>query len=447
MMRIRGTMQIRRIAFLATLGAAIVMVVVPGAAAGDDAGRFPVHEWNVDDQTAGLLVRDDRAPVVYVSLEFPVGTWSSWARETDLSSAMAIQIHDPEGELRRRSDDLASTVSAGASTRHSWLAGWCLKEDLPGLLQLMRDILANDRFDRKELKRWRQQTKLSWKASETNVRFQGRKLVARSLYREEDPRRRPYEEPRRVETDVETLRSVRDRIVRLPGRTVGLAGDLTPEEAEELARDLLPAATAAAGADTESALLPLRPREERGDSEARIRKLTQVYFGMGREALTFNDDDHVAFVMANHVFGGHFYSRLMVALRHEGGETYGAAARAETGIAPGPYIIGSFTNTANASHAEEKLRETLRVFHAEGITEEERAGAAGNLIGRAPFARQAPHQVLNRRLRERRLGLPDRFFDDVAVRAAGLSLEEVNAFIGDYYDPEAFVLGRVVPKE
>jgi len=425
----------------------MMTMAVPGAAAGDDAGRFPVHEWRVDDRTAGLLVRDDRAPVVYVSLQFPVGTWSSWAQEADLRSAMAIQIHDPEGELRRRSDDLASTVSAGASTRHSWLAAWCLKEDLPGLRQLVMDILANDRFDAKELKRWKQQVKLSWKASETDVRFQGRKLVARSLYREEDPRHRPYEEPRRVETNVEALGRARDRIVRLPGRTVGLAGDLTPEEAEAFARDLLPEAAAEGGADTESRLLPIRSREERGDSEAKIRKLTQVYFGMGREALTFNDDDYVAFVLANHVFGGHFYSRLMVALRHEGGETYGASARAETDIAPGPYVIGSFTNTANAAHAEEKLRETLRVFHAGGITEEERTDATGNLTGRAPFARQAPYQVLNRRLRERRLGLPDRFLDNVAVRATELPLEEINAFIGDYYDPEAFVLGRVAPKE
>lgn len=411
------------------------------------AGLFEVHTWQIDEHTSGILVRDSRAPVVYLQLEFPVGTWSRWAREVDLPSAMEIQIHDPEGELRRRSDALAATVSAGASDLHSWMTAWCLKEDLPSLLDLLQDILANERFDRKELKRWKRQAKLWWRASETDVQFRGRKLMAQHLFQPEDPRRRPYEERRSVEIDPERLRRTRDRIVRLPGRTIGLAGNLTAEEAEVVAAGFLPPASHHPFVDTKPWLLPLRPRDQRSDSEARIPRLTQVYFGIGREARTYGDGDYPAFVLANHVLGGHFYSRIMVALRHEGGDTYGAFAHAETGIEAGAFVVGSFTRAANAPEAEKKLRDTLRKFHEKGITEEERKDAVGYLTGQVPFDRQAPHQVLRQRLRERRLGLPEGFFDDVPSRAAALTIEEINAFIGEYYDLAMFVMGRVTPEK
>jgi zinc protease len=309
----------------------------------------------------------------------------------------------------------------------------------------MRDILANDRFDREELQRWKKQAQLEWKAGEKDVEFRGRQLVARGLYRPGDPRLRQVEEPRRVETDTGELKSVRDRIVRLPGRAIGLAGDLTREEAERAVASLLPPASASPAVDAAPALLPLRERAERQDSEARIRRLTQVYFALGRESVTYDDPRYPAFVLANHVLGGHFYSRIMVALRHEGGETYGAFAAAETDIDPGPFLVGSFTRTENAAHAEEKLRDALRTFHADGLTEEERAEAAGYLTGNAPFSRQTPFQILSRAMTERRLGLEPGFFDGLSARAAALSLDEVNAFVRDYYGIEAFVMGRVAP--
>ena len=430
-----------RAALLLTLVAATLFALA--VRAGDE--RFPVHTWKVDADTDGILVQDSRVGVVYVVVELPAGRWSGWAREADLPSAMAIQIYDPEGALRRRSDALAVNIGASASTRHSSVGGSCLAADLPAMLELMRDVLANDRFDRDELKRWKQQAQLEWKANEKDVEFRGRQLVARLLYRAGDPRLLAVEKPRRIDTDTARLKEIRDRILRLPGRTIGVAGALTPAEAERLVEDLLPAASADPRVDTAPALLPLRERAEREDSEARIPRLTQVYFGLGRESLTYRDPRYPAFVLANHVLGGHFYSRIMVALRHEGGETYGAFAYAETDIDPGPFTIGSFTRTENAPHAEEKLREALRTFHAGGLTEEERVEAVGYLTGNAPFARQAPHQVLLRIMAERRLGLPPGFFDGIPGRAAALALEEINAFVHDYYGQDAFVMGRVAP--
>lgn len=426
---------------------AIVIVAVAFAATNANAEeRFVSHAWAVSDATEGLLVRDHRAPTVALYVQFPAGTWSRWGREADLSTAMQIQRFDPKGELRKRTDELSMQLQTGAASRTSWIYARFLKSDLVDAMELVRDVLANDDFDQAELKRWKRQRKISWKASQKDVQFRGRQLVARSLYRLNDPRREPFEGPRRIETDPERLREIRDQITRLPGATIAFAGDLEPDEAREIARGLLPETEMEPAIDLEPALLPLRPRGERADATTRIPRLTQVYFGLARGSVPMGDPDYPAFVLANHVLGGHFYSRISVALRHDEGDTYGAFVLSQGGVVPGPFVIGSFTRTDNAAAAETKLREAVRAFHEGGITEQERADAVGYLLGQAPFSRQAPSNVLFRRMGERRLGLPEGFHDALPRRAEELTLEAINAFIREYYVPEELVMNRVAPE-
>jgi len=403
--------------------------------------------WEVDEHTRGVLVRDARVPLVGLRVEFPVGTWSRFANEADVATAMAILRYDPDGTLRERSDRLAARLGTGAGPRSSYLEFSCLKEDLPEVLELAHDVLGNERFDHAEVKRWKRRARIDWRASQKDVRFQMRQLIARMLFEPADPRRRPFDGPRRVETDLAALGRIRDRIVRVPGRVVGVWGDVDLEAARAIARELgLPRvdteSTVAAGPD----LRPLRPLSDRQDATAEVPRLTQVYFGLGRESLPLTDPDYPASLVADHVLGGHFYSRVSVALRHERGDTYGAGVLSEPEVAPGPWAVASFTRTANAGNAERTLAETVRVFREQGISEEERRNAVSHLLGREVFARQTPSQVLARRLWEIRHGLPEGFLDDLPHAAAGLTLEEIHRFIGDYYDARALRLLAVVPR-
>lgn len=423
---------------------AIVMALLAATAARTGTS---IREWEVDEHTRGVLVQDSRAPLVGVRVEFPVGTWSRWAEQADVFTAMAILRHDPDGTLRERSDRLAARLSSGAGRRQSYVEVACLEDDLPQVLALMREVLLNADFDHGELKRWKRGAGIAWRASRRDVRFRARQLIARTLFEPGDPRRKPYDGPRRVQTDPAALARIRDLVVRVPGRIIGVWGDIDPARAEMIARELgLPEADPDSGVATAPHLRPLRPLAERDDATAGVPRLTQVYFGLGRESLPLNDPDYPASLIADHVLGGHFYSRVSVALRHERGDTYGAGIISDSDIEPGPWAVASFTRTANAASAQETLSETVRVFFREGITEEERADAASYLLGRELFSRQTPAQILARRMSELRLGLPDGFLDELPRRAAALSLEEINLFISDYYDPRGLRLLAVAPE-
>lgn len=428
------------------LALAVLAAAAAHGSTAAEVGAPAFVSWAVDEQTAGLLVADDRAPVVFVHIEFPAGTWSAWARDADLRTAMAIQLHDPQGELRRRADALAAEIRPWSGPRASGVVMSCLAEDLEPALELLREVLDNRSFDGAELGRRARQAKIEWQAAQRNVQLRGRQAAVRLLFEEDDPRRIAFDRPPRVETDPRRLATIRDRILRLPGRTIGFAGAIDRERAERLARGLLPPADPRqAGVDLAPALLPLRELASRAPLTLEIPRLTQVFFGLTRESVPLQDPAYPAFVLASHVLGGHFYSRLSVALRHQGGETYGAFTLADEDLAPGVFAAVSFTRAENAGHAEAKLEQTVLEFARSGISEGERRDAVSSLLGRAAFDRETPMQVLERRVRERRLGLAPGHLDRVAESAAALGLDEINAFVREFFAPSRARMVRVAP--
>lgn len=435
--------------------AALALALLPAsptlAAAQTIAQAAPQAEtalrWSVDAGTTGMLVEDQRVPLVTVYARFPAGSWSPWVDDNDADVAFGIQSRDPAGALRRRADRLAAPIALSVEPRWSTLSVTCLKEDLPAVLQLVRDVLANRDFDRDELARRRQGAELEWKASLKQPRFTALQAGARMLFTPEDPRRRDYEAPRPFSTDPAKLAAARDTLVRLPGRIIGFAGAVTPAEASAMAATLLPPPLAAAPAGTRPILPPTtdpasRPREV----DLPMPRLTQVYFGYGREGIAYGDPDDPAAMIADHALGGHFNSRLMTALRQEDGDTYGAGVLHQTGTVPGLYALTTFTRTANAPSVEAKIREVLARLHRDGITEEERALAAGSIVGRRAALRATPQQRLTTAMNEQSLGLPPGFFDARAARAAAMPLDGVNDFVRRFYDPARFTMIRARPE-
>jgi zinc protease len=407
-----------------------------------------VVTWAVDAGTTGVLVEDHRAPTVTLRIEFPVGTWSPWARAHHAEEAFEYQNDDPDRTLANRADALGIALSLGMGDRRATVHVTCLRRDLDGVLDLVKDVLSNARYDERDMKRRNRERSIAWRGTETDVPFKLGQAASRALFSDPgDPRRRAWEKPEPIATDSRKLAAARDALIRFPGRVVGFAGDLTESEARGAAETLLPKAAAGVPPDVAPRLGPLAPVSERPKEQAiPIRRLTQVYFAYGRDSLPWTDPRRPAFLVADQVLGGSFYSRLYVALRHDSGETYGASTLERGDVVQGAYGAGTFTRAPNAARTESKLRETIAVFHEKGITEEERAAAVSYLMGNRAFQRQSADQVLSRWMGERSLGLPAGFHDDLVDKAAKLTLDDINAFIRDFYDPSQFSMVKAVPE-
>jgi predicted Zn-dependent peptidase len=424
----------------------IVVLTLLGAGLAS-ATDYEIERWDLEEGTEVILVEDHRTPLVNVVIEIPVGHWSPWAREQHAEEAFEIQDYDPDGTLRARADQLSADLGVRMGAYASTVSASCLREDLKSVLRLIGDVLTNRDFDKHELKRWNKSAKLAWKGSQKEPEFRLGQVGARLLYEADDPRRRGYEEPRRMITDGNRLAEARDVVARVPGRVIAFAGDLTRDDAERFASGLLPPVAESPPEGLEPVLGPVTAMEDISREHVEtMPRIKQTFFGYGRHSLTYDDPSYPAFIVADHVLAGHFFSRMYKALRHEGGETYSAGTEGSGGVYREGYALVTYTRAENAEATEDKLREVLRVFHEGGITEEERQAAVGFLLGRRPFGRQSPAQILGRCLWERRHGLPTDFYDDLIDRTARVPLDEINAFIREFYDPAGFAMLKVSPK-
>ncbi len=406
----------------------------------------PVQSWSLEDGTEVLLVEDHRAPMVSVRLYFPAGTHGDWAWENHAGTAMRIQTMDPDGLLHARADELAADVGSGMSGLWAEMNARCRKEDLPAVLGLLQDTMANRDFDRTELRRWRRSSKAYRSSREKNISYCGRRATYRLLFDGDDPRLRELVSQRLPSTDAAMLAQVRDTVIRLPGRRIGFAGDLTRAEVEALVAELLPPPLDQPPEGLAPAYKEVNSVGPAHDSEVTIPRLTQVYFAFVRDSIRMQDDDFPAFLVANHVLGGHFYSRLSVALRHEGGETYGAGSGGYGIRTKSYYGLTTYTHTANVDVADTKLRDVLHTMRQDGITEEERVAALANLRGRLPFSQQSPDQILAAALFERHYGLSAGIEAQNVIRAEALTLEELNTFIREFFDPSLFTMIHIAPE-
>jgi predicted Zn-dependent peptidase len=232
----------------------------------------------------------------------------------------------------------------------------------------------------------------------------------------------------------------------LPGRVIAFAGDVTRAEAETLAKGLLPADLSAAPPELAPHYAPLTPAERRPRAQdLALPRLTQIYFGCVRESLRLKDDDYPALAIADHVLGGHFYSRLKVSLRHESGDTYGAGTSDGADVEPGRYELSTFTRLEKEQDTETRLREVLAKLHADGITDDERQAAIGFYRGRRAFAKRSPDDSLWWWMSEWDQSLPEGFYDALPERMAGVTLTRINEVIRQFYDPTLFTMVKVRP--
>jgi len=417
------------------------MLLLPRAALGYDIHEEPLGETG--DRL--VLVEDHRVPLVTVVVMLPAGNLSQHWHRRQCEYAWELQPSFVKGKLDYHAVSLATVLQLDTYDWQSVLRAEFFKEDLEQGLDIVRKLFSNRR--KEAVLALDDAMQHHWQELEKSPRFVLERTAARLVAKRGDPRRALYERPMPIERTTAFWEKRRDLLLRLPGRMVGFAGDLTPEEAREAAAGLLPELRRRKPADPDGQLAPLLPAGERKpERELRMPGLSQVFLGLVRDGPSLGDPDYPAFMVADHVLAGHSYARLAQALRHEGGDVYTVFSMGGQQAAPSPYLIRTQTSLARAQAVEELALATLRELQAQGISAEERQAALMALKGRALRQEQAPDQVLLAHMFELEEGVPRATSAVHRQRAAELSLEEINGYIERFFDPAAFSIVRVVPE-
>ena len=318
--------------------------------------RLPVvAEQVLDNGLRVLAVRRRGVPLAELRLRVPFAGPTGRGGRAHTAQAQLLGDTLLSGTATRTAAQLAADVQAlgaqlSASTDADRLGfgGSVLVSGLPGLLDVLRDVLTSATYPKHEVvgERDRLVQELAIYRSQASV--VAREALLSRMYGEH-----PYgrELPTAEELQgvkASHLRSLHDKRIAPAGSVLTIVGDLTPSRALGLVETALSGWTA----DAQAVQTPPLPTPPDGPALLLDRPgAVQTTLRMSASAPSRTDPDYAAFGLANLVFGGYFSSRWVANIREDKGYTYSPHAQVEHPPAGSRVTIGADVSTPTTAAA------------------------------------------------------------------------------------------------
>ncbi len=232
-----------------------------------------------------------------------------------------------------------------------------------------------------------------------------------------------------------TARRWHDGAVRGPGVLFAFAGDVTPAEARSLvchhAADLR-------GSDARYGSAFAEPRARTGTRITLVDKpeRTQSQILLGHVAPHWREPGFDGLLVATHVLGGTFTSRLVEEVRTKRGLSYGAGAGLGQGRGAKAFVMNLFPSLEQTAEALGLVRGLYNDFCKRGITADELEFARVNLRESFAFNLATPEDRLDLRLSGELAGFPPDHIARFPERVAAVELAATNAALARLLRPD-----------
>ncbi len=165
--------------------------------------------------------------------------------------------------------------------------------------------------------------------------------------------------------------------------------------------------------------------------------MTQAVIYLNQWAISSRSKDYYEYLLANYVLGGSgSSSRLVKAVRAEGGKTYGIGSRYDMNFDYG--ILGISTSTRNQEmlNTYQLIQTELKKLVDKGITEEELVKAKTYMAGAIPMQLETPASVADKILKAVMRGFTIDDLSKEVIYYNNVTADNVNHVIKEYIKPE-----------
>jgi zinc protease len=216
---------------------------------------------------------------------------------------------------------------------------------------------------------------------------------------------------------------------------IALMGDLTPDQARQIAQRLsagLPAGPAVA--DIPAVPVLSAPKLKKVPHPA-----MQAHILVGQPGNKRGDADFFALYVGNYILGGGgFVSRLTEEVREKRGLAYSVYSYFMPMSQLGPFQIGLQTKKEQSEEALKLVMATVQKFVDQGVTEKELAAAKDNLIGGFPMRIDSNSKILEYLNMIGFYKLPLDYLDSFNDKVAAVTVQQVNDAFKRRIHPEHF---------
>ncbi len=405
--------------------------VAKGAAS--EAQRFDV------DGTVVFLEPSHAVPLVNIVVSLRSGSSTDPAGKEGLARlALRMLRRGCEGltseQIDFRIDSLGAEMAVDASASTVSIHAQVIARSVDAFVDLLARLLKSPTFPQQEVDRLKRETVAEIIESRDNDRLVATKALQRTLFDGHPYGRNAGGTTASVAAigREDALLFYRRHVVQ-NNIVVGLSGDVTAEKAAAIVKTLvggLPRGEAARDDVREPAMRPGR-RLLVVDKPER----TQTQILVAALGTSAHDEDHIAFSVANAIFGGTFTSRLMREVRSKRGWSYGASARASIDRHRQSWVMWTFPAAEDAAQCLKLTLELMEAWVKDGVTPDEIAFIKGYLVGSYAFdidtAEKRMHQALDVEL----LGLPPAYYKTWTEKVAAVTPDDASRAVKKRLDP------------
>jgi predicted Zn-dependent peptidase len=366
-----------------------------------------VETFELSNGLRGYLIEDHAVPLVDMVIMYRIGFPSEdvlgvnelagWAIRNGGSGTYSRDMIDEELEF------IGANIETDAGMFFGEISANFLTKDTDTVLEILADLIINPAFDEERIDHKKSTMIEDLRRKADDPRSLGRREFAKLIYRGHPAGREPTVESvtNIVRDDIVDFHS---RYVRPDNSVIGIAGDITKEEAVGKLEDLL-AGWEGGGEKPE---FPAMEYEASPSVNYIYKDMNQAYIYAGHMSMNSSNDDYAYATIMNYILGGgSFTSWITQRIRSDEGLAYSA----RSSFRSSPFGYGLFagscqTKSASAMRALSLLIEQIERMASEGPSDEEVAEAKEALINRQVFDYESPGAVVRRLVEYDASGLP-----------------------------------------
>ncbi len=404
------------------------------------------QEFEIDGVNV-VVMTDSRLPLVNWRLAIRRGSNSDPAAKEGLASLTAQMLRRGAGNYdfqglnqELESHGISLDVSDGGDCTN--LNGSCTTEELDRAFALSRDVLLSPTFPTDEFAKLREQTIGSLMVSQEDPGNVGNMDMLRALFGG-SPLGHPGTPASVANVTLDDVKKFYADCYRPNDAVLTIAGDVSPQRGEELARRLLDGwqprelppvdYTLPAISSGRRIILVDRP-EGRG-----------VTIRLGIRAYDIHDDEKYAGSLAGTILSSGIESRLMRYVRAEKGYVYGVRGLFSPGRHAGSFSGETDTRPEVAADTIEAIFKVLDDMRNAPVTPQELEQAKLRVIGGMVMNMQTIGQQANLRGEGILNGYPADYYDAYPGKIAAVTAEQIRNLMKKYVDPEQMVVIVVAP--
>jgi len=350
---------------------------------------------------------------------------------------LGTRKHNKE-ELNALLESAAISLNINSGTSRINILATLPTEQINKFISIFAEILREPTFSNLELGLLVARTRAEIIESTKDTDRQAARAMRRAIFPEGHPNFSPSEKEMLRDLDVLTVQNLKEFHQSYYGRgnfKIAVAGDVEHEEWKRMLNK------AFASWSKVMPIIKLDTRSlksERGINYVYIADKTSVdaYLGMAI-TLDVRGREYCALMLATHILGGDFVSRLMSEVREKRGLTYGTNATMRD-ISEGDsglfFIWGTFAPNL-FSQGFKITKEILNKFAKRGITKNELTRAKRAIPGNFKVSLANSAGVAGTLLYILETARPTNYIDEYPKIIESLTLTEVNSAIKKYIDP------------